>query len=35
MDDKFPGVSRGQILFWAGAKGTLKDDVEASKFFVD
>lgn len=35
MDDKFPEVSRGQILFWAGAKGTLKDDVEASKFFVD
>lgn len=35
MSDKFSETSRGQILFWAGAKGTSKDAVEASKFFVD
>lgn len=34
MSDKFSSP-RGQILFWAGAKGTSKDAVEASKFFVD
>lgn len=26
---------RGQILFWAGAKGIYKEHIEASKFFVD
>ena len=45
MTDKFPDIvsedgsikatNRGQILFWAGARGTSKADVEASKFLVD
>lgn len=45
MTDKFPDIvsengsiqttNRGQILFWAGARGTSKADIEASKFLVD
>lgn len=35
MQDRFPQATRGQILFWAGAKGMTKEEIEASKFFID
>lgn len=35
MIDRFPNTNRGQILFWAGAKGANKEQIEASKFFID
>lgn len=35
MADKFPDRNLGQILFWAGADGDTKEQIQASKFFVD
>ena len=35
MEDRFPNKNLGQILIWAGAEGDSKEQIQASKFFVD